>query len=195
MTGAKIAKKYENPIDNFIVHHLCEPISDNLYYYNVTPNMITLLGFIISIIGAISLYNYKIYQFMFLNTISYYCDCLDGYMARKYKLQTKFGDYFDHITDNLQVVIIIGVLIIKYRIFYYPKLIIFSLGIIGMLLITQGCQEALMKKENNSLMLTFTTKLCNKNAINNINILRFFGAGTSQLYVLIITYYLWFHIK
>ena len=64
-----------------------------------------------------------------------------------------------------------------------------------MLLITQGCQEVLMKKENNSLMLTFTTKLCNKNIINNINILRFFGAGTAQFYVLIITYYLWFHIK
>ena len=31
MNGAKIAKKFENPIDNFIVHQLCEPVSETLY--------------------------------------------------------------------------------------------------------------------------------------------------------------------
>ena len=32
---AKINPKYENPIDNFIVFELCEPISDYLYNESV----------------------------------------------------------------------------------------------------------------------------------------------------------------
>ncbi len=60
MSGAKIAKKYENPIDNFIVHQLCEPVSDTLYKYKITPNIITIIGFIFAIFGLIGLYHYKI---------------------------------------------------------------------------------------------------------------------------------------
>jgi len=31
--------------------------------------------------------------------ISYMFDCWDGYYARKYNMESKFGDYYDHVSD------------------------------------------------------------------------------------------------
>ena len=147
MNGAKIAKKFENPIDNFIVHQLCEPVSETLYKHKIYPNIITIIGFILAKFGFICLYYYKIYHFMIFNILAYYCDCLDGFIARKYKQQTKFGDYLDHITDLLQVLAIIYILIMRYNIIQFPKLISISLTIIILFCMAQGCQERLMKKK------------------------------------------------
>ena len=195
MSGAKIAKKYENPIDNFIVHELCEPVSETLHNNSITPNIITITGFIFAIFGFIGLYNYKIYHFMIFNVLAYYCDCLDGYMARKYKKATKFGDYLDHITDLLQVLAIIYIFIMRYNIIKFPKVIGISLIILTLFFVAQGCQEKLMKKENTSEALSIFKTMCKKSMKNYINILRFFGAGTAQLYVLIVSYYLWSNMK
>ena len=65
--------------------------------------MITTVGFASSLLGSYYLYNYKIWKFV-LYTFAYLCDCMDGYMARKYKLETKFGDYYDHVTDVVQMI-------------------------------------------------------------------------------------------
>jgi phosphatidylglycerophosphate synthase len=195
MSGAKIAKKYENPIDNFIVHQLCEPVSETLYKYKITPNIITIIGFIFAIFGLIGLYHYKIYHFMIFNVLAYYCDCLDGFMARKYKQTTKFGDYLDHITDILQVLGIIYVLFTRYKLIKFPKLIGVSMIMAILLFIVQGCQEQLMDQLNNSIVLSSFKTMCKKSMKNHINILRLFGAGTTQLFVLIISYYLWSNMK
>ena len=42
--------------------------------------------------------------------ISYFFDCMDGCYARKYKMTSKFGDYYEHIVDwirNLAVLLMI----------------------------------------------------------------------------------------
>ncbi len=132
---------------------------------------------------------------MLFNVLAYYCDCLDGFMARKYKQTTKFGDYLDHTTDILQVFGIIYVLVMRYKLIKFPKLIGVSVIMVILLFIVQGCQEQLMDQINNSVVLSSFKTMCKKSMKNNINILRFFGAGTTQLYVLIISYYLWSNMK
>ena len=37
---------------------------------------------------------------------------MDGDFARKYNMESKFGDYYDHITDTLGVVIFICIIAI-----------------------------------------------------------------------------------
>jgi phosphatidylglycerophosphate synthase len=187
---AKINPKYENPIDNFIVFDLCEPISDYLYNHKITPNIITTIGFISSLLSSYFLYQYKIYIFIPLYLFAYFCDCLDGFIARKYNLETKFGDYYDHITDIFQTIIILFIFIYRYSFFNFRKTVIFTLFLMILFSITQGCQEKLMGK-NTSDIIGITKKMCSKNFKRQIDFIRIFGSGTMIFYILFLAYYLW----
>ena len=190
-SGAKMEKKYENPIDNFFVHNLCEPVSDTLNKLNITPNIITTIGFISSLLGSYFLYNFNIYYFMLLYTFAYYCDCLDGYMARKYNKSTKFGDYYDHFTDITQIIIFVYVILKKYNITKYPAIIMVSIFMFLMLLITQGCQEKIMNTKNNSDILSSYKNLCPDSFKKQIKFLRIFGAATTNFFFMGVAYYVW----
>tara|TARA_Y100000991_G_C21949145_1_gene338900 strand:- start:943 stop:1524 length:582 start_codon:yes stop_codon:yes gene_type:complete len=187
---AKINPKHENPIDNFIVFETCSPISEYLNKNHITPNMITTVGLISSLGGAYFLYNYKIYAFIILYLIAYFCDCLDGYMARKYNLQTIFGDYYDHITDIIQMGLIFFIIIYRYDVFKHQTLCIITLILMIIFAITQGCQEKLMGN-NTSEILGITKKMCGNNFKKNISFLKLFGSGTFIFYVMFLCYYLW----
>ena len=187
---AKINPKYENPIDNFIVFELCEPISDYLYNQKITPNIITTIGFISSLLSSYFLYKYKIYIFIPLYLFAYFCDCLDGFMARKYNLETKFGDYYDHITDIFQTVIVLFIFIYRYSFLNFRKTVIFTLFLMILFSITQGCQEKLMGK-NTSDIIGITKKMCSKSFKRQIDFIRVFGSGTMIFYILFLAYYLW----
>jgi phosphatidylglycerophosphate synthase len=187
---AKINPIYENPVDNFIVFELCDPISDFLNSKNIKPNMVTTIGLISSLFGAYFLYEKKIYLFMFFYLFAYYCDCLDGYIARKYRKQTKFGDYYDHVTDIIQMALIFLILIYRYNIFQYKNISIVTLIIIIVFAITQGCQEKLMGN-NTSEILGITKKMCPEKFKTNISLFKLFGSGTIIFYVMFLSYYLW----
>ena len=187
---AKIDPKYENPIDNFIVFKICEPLSDDLHRRNITPNMITTVGFASSLLGSYYLYNYKIWKFVLLYTFAYLCDCMDGYMARKYKLETKFGDYYDHVTDVVQMILVLYILWTRYDLLKYKKMVIISSMLLLMYMTTQGCQEILMGN-NTSDILGITKNMCSDRIKDYIECIRHFGSGTVIFYVLFLSYYLW----
>ena len=191
---AKINPIYENPVDNFIVFELCEPISDFLNNINISPNMITTIGVFSSLLGAYFLYTKKIYLFIFFYLFAYFCDCLDGYIARKYKKETIFGDYYDHITDVIQMILIIFILVYKYNILKYKSITIVTLILIIIYAITQGCQEKLMGN-NTSEILGITKKMCPEKIKTNISLFKLFGSGTVIFYVMFLSYYLWFKSK
>ena len=94
----KLSVKYENPIDN-IIYLYVEPLAPYMHKYNITPNMITTFGNISWVYGLYLLYNHEYVYSALLFGLSYYFDCLDGYVARKYDLISIFGDYYDHISD------------------------------------------------------------------------------------------------
>jgi phosphatidylglycerophosphate synthase len=190
-TGHKLKKEYENPIDNFILDYICEPISTKLRRWQTNPNSITIIGFLFSMLGCWFLYNHKIYYFIVFHILAYICDCLDGYMARKYNETSKFGDLLDHTTDIIQNIVLLYIIIIVYDFLKYKRLVYLTIGLLLGLFVTQGCQEKVMEIDNSSIILGCFKNMCFKPFQNNIKTLRFLGAGTFQLYIIVISYYLW----
>lgn len=68
----------------------------------LVPNLITLTGMILLIPVFIFLNhnNFLIYS-LIIYVLGWIMDGLDGKIARKYKMETKFGAFFDQLTDKL----------------------------------------------------------------------------------------------
>src|SRR3990167_10165722 len=68
----------------------------------LTPNLVTLLSFLLYILGSLSLFVYfpnHLYWAAFLLPFSYVLDCLDGQLARTKGLSSALGDYLDKTLD------------------------------------------------------------------------------------------------
>ena len=100
----KLPSSLENPIDNFIYIGV-EYLSPIVYKMGLTPNMITTLGNIFTVLFVVFFLKkqYELSALSFL--VSYYFDCLDGYVARSYNMVTVFGDYYDHISDSIRIIL------------------------------------------------------------------------------------------
>lgn len=173
----KIQKEQENPFDN-ILYELSDYVSEPLNNLGITPNMVTIFSVFTS---GLSFYflgkqYYKIGCFFIL--FSYFLDCLDGHLARKYKRVTKLGDYLDHISDG-----IFGLGLI-YQLIQLPnyeiKLLILTIFSI-LMTIHLGCQENIYDK-NDSPSLSFTKFLAPKDP-KCIKYTRYFGCGTTILVI------------
>ena len=176
--GSKIPYELENPIDA-LIYGTADFTVTFLHKMGLKPNDITTLSFISGIISIYFLYIKKFPEAALIYFISYYFDCLDGYMARKYKQITVFGDYYDHITD----VLVNGLFI--YTFFTHSNAPIFlkmiNIAFLLLFLINQGCVDCYIK---NNGMTSITKYLCgfpniNKKQIEyNLNQTKDFGCGT-----------------
>lgn len=176
--GAKIPYELENPIDA-LIYGTADFTVTFLHKMGLKPNDITTLSFISGIISIYFLYIKKFPEAALIYFISYYFDCLDGYMARKYKQISVFGDYYDHITD----VLVNGLFI--YTFFTHSNAPIFlkmiNIAFLLLFLINQGCVDCYIK---NNGMTSITKYLCgfpniNKKQIEyNLNQTKDFGCGT-----------------
>jgi phosphatidylglycerophosphate synthase len=180
----KISLTNENPIDK-IIYKFVEIHSEQLN--DLTPNMITTISVIF---GLISLYCFKKESFKtsaLTFFLSYVYDCLDGYHARRKNMETKFGDYYDHLTDWI---LMFGILYLmrgklihsKYYCLLKVMLIIISTGC----LIHIGCQELMINSKFKGMgeSLNFTKQYC-KNPKKMIKYSKFFGCGTLYTYIVI----------
>ena len=190
----KILFDYENPFDNFLIE-LSDITTPYAYNIGMNPNMITTLSNIACIITILLLLNANYYWASFFMLISYYFDCMDGHMARKYNMVSVFGDYYDHISDFVKYVAVLSTLYyINKEKFLKILPIIVLLGIL--MTIHMGCQEVLYDK-NESKTLEPIRVFCpvkNKNDTDSIeNILsstKYFGCGTLNFAIAIsIIYY------
>ena len=111
-------------------------------------------------------------------------------MARKYNKETVFGDYYDHVTDIIQMTLILFIIIYRYDLFKHKSLCIITLILMIIFATTQGCQEKLMGN-NTSEILGITKKMCRNNIKRNISFLKLFGSGTVIFYIMFLCYYLW----
>ena len=102
----KIPENLENPIDNLIYKDI-DKVSSIFKKYNFTPNMLTTISAFFGFLSIYAICKDKFLSGGILYFISYYFDCLDGYYARKYDMVTKFGDYYDHISDTVKIITII----------------------------------------------------------------------------------------
>tara|TARA_Y100000022_G_scaffold180668_1_gene172784 strand:- start:5573 stop:6124 length:552 start_codon:yes stop_codon:yes gene_type:complete len=94
------------------------------------PNFLTILRIVLipSIIICIELGDKKYYWIaLLLYVTACFSDFLDGYLARKFDLESNFGRFLDPIADKILVVSILIILIANHLIegiFVYPALII-----------------------------------------------------------------------
>ena len=103
----KLPAHYENPIDNIILKAI-HPIIPWLNRMSLTPNMITTLslGFSIATSYLICRKQFAYGSICFL--VSYILDCMDGQLARRFNMTSEFGDWYDHLTDHLGMILLYG---------------------------------------------------------------------------------------
>lgn len=185
MSGFKTSENLENPFDNFL-YSICDKISPSLVKLGITPNIVTTFSLISGILSVYLIYKNNYILGALFCFISYFFDCLDGFIARRYNMKSEFGYYYDHTSDIIVIILFFIVyftkktLNIKFRIFIFILFILlYFIGSIHM-----GCQE-LQKEVNNSKDLHVGLKKLCRNK-EDIQITRFFGLGTHAIIVLLI---------
>jgi phosphatidylglycerophosphate synthase len=181
----KLSDEHECPIDI----HLFKLINTQLHlFYNMgfTPNAVTTLSLIFGLFSAqqILVRNYKIAAFLFL--VAYYLDCVDGKLARKYNMISKFGDVYDHVSDIVKVLAVIWALIMSNKKKTTSKQWIFLILLFllcFMQCIHMGYQEVIYNKQDETSTLNVLRKIVenDKTPEKTIQISKYFGCGTWYL--------------
>ena len=96
----KINSNMDNFVDNIFID-ISELLCPYFQYFNFTPNMITQINIICSILCLYYLYLGEYELGVLFLVLTYLFDALDGFYARKYKMETHFGDLLDHFTDYI----------------------------------------------------------------------------------------------
>lgn len=189
----KINPLYENSFDNFLIN-MCERVAPTFNKYNFTPNNITSLSNISMCITILLLLQLKFYWGCLFLLLSYFFDCLDGFVARTYNQITKFGDKYDHISDiikNISFLIVLLIINPKKFMNILPIVIIFFILCMAHL----GCQELLYDSDESGTLL-LTKYLCPVNDRHDIEKIKetllktkYVGCGTYYLVLSIILVY------
>ena len=185
----KIKDIYECPFDKYLLRFIDTHL--DCYYNNgFTPNIITTIGILFGLLSMYSIlqYNFKLASLLLL--IAYYFDCVDGKLARKYNLQTKFGDYYDHFGDLFKIIIILYALY-KTNSIQFNNIKIILIILLVMMIIHLGYQEKIYNRTE-SPTLNFSKFLANfdSNPYNTIKYTKYYGCGTF-IFVLCIIIFFW----
>lgn len=186
----KLPPKYDDMIDNMIYRIV--PFLSNLMG-SFTPNMITLLSFIFGLISVRSLYFNYFIKAMIFYSLSYIFDCIDGYHARRKNMTSKFGDYFDHISDIFVFILLFLVLYIKIsKNSYCYHIIVLTFINIILMSFHFTLQECYYGKDTSPFLNFFNLKI--KNPEKYLIITRYFGSGSFNLYIVGLIFFLSFNI-
>jgi len=172
----KIPEEQENFFDTWIIEY-ADIMSSTYKSLDMTPNMLTTVSLICNINSAILFFydNRELAVLMFL--IGYYFDCADGFYARKYNMETEFGDYYDHFNDMLKLIMIMSIMYYKSSSKFYKVLpIILGFGLLTGIHI--GCQEKIYSESNN--IKSGTLNIFKSWCLNTdyIYTTKYFGVGT-----------------
>jgi hypothetical protein len=98
-SGHKVHKSLESPITVNLLLEPCDAIEKNVHEAGLTPNDITSLSCVFGCLAVLSVWWKRPKCAALMYDLSYFCDCLDGILARKYDQATRFGDLYDHYSD------------------------------------------------------------------------------------------------
>ena len=175
----------KSPIDQ-VLYDGAEVVAPWFHKQGLSPNDVTTMSFVSGILSLFELSKGRFFNFAALYTLSYAFDCLDGFIARRYKLTSTFGDLYDHVTD---VLVHVGLLFVLWK--YYKPQITASMVLIymGFMVLTAthlGCQQRNCAPSNKTESLDNLKFLCpNKRAIKRT---RWFGTGSFNLVVLLLVW-------
>jgi phosphatidylglycerophosphate synthase len=180
----KIPRELDHPFENILVDG-AEIVSPYFRQLNFTPNMITTVSNVFSLLAVYCAYKRQFPAAAVLWIIGFFFDCVDGYYARKYKMVSEFGDLYDHISDVVIYILLWATLFwIDVKLFA----LFFSINafICIMMSVHLGCQEVYHNSDD-SPALESSKRLCpanNKRELaEQMKYTRFFGPGTLACYI------------
>ena len=187
----KLPLHLENPVDNSI-YYIIEKIEKQVYLIGLTPNMLTTIGNIFTIIFVYLFLNKKYILASFAFFMSYFFDCLDVYIARSYNMVSIFGDFYDHISDFTKLVVTAYLLISRVKMNKNSLILSLITVIISFFTLLFFCNQEIyygIPESSPTLSLLTCFERSNKTkseAIESLKYYRFFGCGTITLYCAII---------
>lgn len=187
MEGRKIPRNIDNPLDNVLID-LVDVLNPYFKQLNFTPNMITTISLVFGIITNMAYFkNYYLVSAAAL-LVSYFFDCMDGNYARKYDMQSKFGDLYDHYKDWAVIIVLLLLFIRKkvsntFKIASFISIIIVLLGTY----VHVGCTEKYIKDSNgNAVNSGSLGQLTSCPDIKYLKLTKYFGTGTFNLLLILI---------
>ena len=171
---------FDNMIYKFIDTHL-----HKYYELGITPNMVTTMSLATGCFAAYLITKNKFTEAGLLSIISYYLDCVDGKLARKYNMVTVFGDYYDHFSDITKILLILFALY-KNDSNTFKKVILILIPLFILSMYHIGCQQTLYPQETTESPTIDIFKSTKESCIKNIYQTKFFGLGTFNLVFAII---------
>jgi len=189
----KIPNSLDNPIDN-ILYKIIDGQLDLFKKLNLTPNLLTTISLISGLSSVYLLKNNNYKSSALLWFISYYFDCTDGKMARKFNMTSKVGDLYDHGSDIIKHALLFYIIYLKLKDNKNFGNIFIVFLVISILSVAQlGCQEKVTKKltkKDESPTLKITEKLVITDCGTQMKFTRYFGPATITLYLILVIMYL-----
>ncbi len=177
--GHKLHPSYDNLVDLQLLK-VCEVIGKPLHNLGVTPNMITLFGLCLAFVTFYFFIKKQYIVSLIFLWLTYFSDCLDGYMARSFQQITTLGDYLDHFRDHFFFLTLICLIFVHIESTIHKCYFIVVIAIYAILMMIHfGCQEEVTEyKEANDCLRIFQRFCFGKVPKNTIQYTKWFGAGT-----------------
>lgn len=186
----KLPSDLENPFDDVILTFLNKSgLERYMYNIGVTPNMITSVGNVFRILSIYYLFTGRKELFALLFVIGYVFDCIDGNFARKYNMCTKFGDWYDHISDTIfSILVAVYILFFSTLFSHSTTTITFTIfayiAMIVLMTVHFSCQQKYINSEGQYLdMMKFS---CGDKSW--LSWTKYFGSGTIILFTIFIAW-------
>jgi CDP-diacylglycerol--glycerol-3-phosphate 3-phosphatidyltransferase len=94
-----------------VVYRIINPLTNGLVRWQVHPNLLTTLGFIVTMSSAFFFHARHIRTAGFLILLGGLFDIIDGRVARLSGLGTKFGAFYDSTLDRIsEIAVFFGIL-------------------------------------------------------------------------------------
>ena len=182
----KIDSKYDDFFDNIFIY-IISLLSPLFKYLKFIPNMITIISIFFSILCIYNLHtnNYN-YAGIYL-LLSYFFDCFDGFYARKYKMETEFGDLLDHYSDYIFYLFLYYFLFFKIKFKQHNYIIIFIIILTLSSLFHLACTEHYTTDNVVNKQLKSLKQYCKKKEY--IHYSKYLGPGTFIISISIILIY------
>jgi len=91
-----------------------EPIASIFRFFHITPNVVTLLGFLLNVVAAWLIVKDHIFWGGIVFLVAAGADAVDGTLARQMGIRNKFGAFWDSTIDRLSESIIIMALAYRF---------------------------------------------------------------------------------
>jgi phosphatidylglycerophosphate synthase len=160
----KLPDKYEEPI-SVVMYQLIE-FTSNIITNKIHPNIITFSNILLRIYIIYNLQKYIYINIPIYIIFSCFLDYLDGYIARKYNMITKCGDYLDHIGDIIFLIYINYFIITKLNNKYKSKILFILIIFLISNLINLGCQEKYFPSNESETLNTLKPFCFSKKLLN-----------------------------